>query len=156
MLRVWSDDVTLLPDGPAELDAEDIERLRAAEVTVDKRRVAELRGLDSALMAVAFADGGERPCGGLLVPVTLHQRSARAELLGELADDLIDAKAREEARGYQEGAKHYETKSITDVLGDLFAESNSSRQNLLKRNRSGATDFHDRTADGIKKLRDRA
>jgi thioredoxin reductase len=85
LLRVWSDDVTLLADGPAELDAEEVERLRAAGVAVDERRVDELRGPDSALTAVAFADGGERPCGGLLVPVTLHQRSALAEQLGAAA-----------------------------------------------------------------------
>jgi len=82
LLRFWSDDVTLLADGPAELDAEDAERLRAAGVTVDERRVAGLRGADSTLTAVAFADGGARPCRGLLVPVTLHQRSALAEQLG--------------------------------------------------------------------------
>jgi thioredoxin reductase len=82
LLRFWSDDVTLLADGPGELGAEDAERLRAAGVTVDERRVAGLRGPDSALTAVAFADGGERPCRGLLVPVTLHQRSALAEQLG--------------------------------------------------------------------------
>jgi thioredoxin reductase len=82
LLRFWSDDVTLLADGPAELDAEDAERLRAAGVTVDERRVAGLRGSDSTLTAVAFADGGARPCRGLLVPVTLHQRSALAEQLG--------------------------------------------------------------------------
>jgi len=85
LLRVWSDDVTLLADGPAELDAEDVERLRAAGVTVDERRVAELRDPGSALTAVAFADGGEHPCAGLLVPVTLHQRSALAEQLGATA-----------------------------------------------------------------------
>jgi thioredoxin reductase len=82
LLRVWSDDVTLLADGPAELDAEDAERLRAAAVTVDERRVEGLRGPDSELTAVAFADGGEHPCRGLLVPVTLHQRSALAQQLG--------------------------------------------------------------------------
>ena len=85
LLRVWSDDVTLLTDGPAELDAEDVERLCAAGVTVDERRVAELRGPGSALTAVAFADGGEHPCAGLLVPDTLHQRSALAEQLGATA-----------------------------------------------------------------------
>jgi thioredoxin reductase len=85
LLRVWSDDVTLLADGPAELDAEDRERLESAGVAVDERRVAELRGPDSTLTAVAFADGSERPCGGLLVPVTLHQRSALAEQLGAAA-----------------------------------------------------------------------
>ncbi len=85
LLRVWSDDVTLLADGPAELDPEDAERLRAAGVTVDERSLTGLLGPDSTLTAVAFADGSERPCGGLLVPVTLHQRSALAEQLGAAA-----------------------------------------------------------------------
>jgi thioredoxin reductase len=82
LLRFWSEDVTLLADGPAELDAGDLERLRAAGVDVDERPVAGLRGPDGDLAAVAFADGGERPCRALLVPVTLHQRSALAEQLG--------------------------------------------------------------------------
>ena len=82
LLRFWSDDVTLIADGPAELDSEDAERLRAAGVAVDERRVAGLRGPDSTLTAVAFADGDERACRGLLVPVTLHQRSTLAEQLG--------------------------------------------------------------------------
>lgn len=87
LLRVWSDEVTLLADGPAELDSEDAARLRAAGVTVDERTVVELRGPGSTLTAVGFADGGERPCGGLLVPVSLHQRSALAEQLGATATD---------------------------------------------------------------------
>jgi thioredoxin reductase len=85
LLRVWSDDVTLLTDGPSELDAGEAGRLRAAGVAVDERPVAGLRGPGDTLTAVAFADGGERPCGGLLVPVTLHQRSTLAEQLGATA-----------------------------------------------------------------------
>lgn len=85
LLRVWSDEVTLLADGPAEFDREDVERLHAAGIAVDERRVAELRGPEDALTAVAFADGGEHACAGLLVPVTLHQRSALAEQLGATA-----------------------------------------------------------------------
>jgi thioredoxin reductase len=54
---------------------------------VDERRVAGLRGPESTLTAVAFADGGERSCRGLLVPVTLHQRSALAEQLGAAVAD---------------------------------------------------------------------
>ena len=87
LLRLWSEDVTLLADGPAELDAEDRSRLDAAGVAVDERRVAGLRGAGSTLTAVAFADGGEHPCRGLLVPVTLHQRSALAEQLGAAVSD---------------------------------------------------------------------
>ena len=85
LLRVWSDDVTLLADGPAELDTDDADRLRAAGVTVDERPVAELRGPDASLTAVGFTDGGERTCRGLLVPITMHQRSALAEQLGATA-----------------------------------------------------------------------
>ena len=87
LLRVWSDDVTLLSNGPAELDDEDRDRLAAAGVTVDERRVAELRGPDDTLTEVVFADGSERPCGALLVAVTMHQRSALADQLGAAAAD---------------------------------------------------------------------
>jgi thioredoxin reductase len=87
LLRAWSDDVALLTDGPAELGAPDAGRLRAAAVTVDERKVAELRGAGATLTAVAFADGDERGCDALLVPVTMHQRSALAAQLGAAAAD---------------------------------------------------------------------
>jgi len=85
LLRAWSDDVTLLAGGPAELSDADAARLAAAGVAVDERPVTGLRGPEPALEAVVFADGSERPCGGLLAPVTLHQRSALAEQLGAAA-----------------------------------------------------------------------
>ncbi len=79
LLRAWSDDVTLLEAG---LGADDRERVQAAGVVVDERPVAGLRGEGEDLEAVVFADGTERPCGGLLVPVTLHQRTGLAAQLG--------------------------------------------------------------------------
>jgi thioredoxin reductase len=82
LLRAWSDDVTLLTDGPATLEHEDRDALRAAGVAVDERSAVGLRGADATLEAVVFADGSERRLGGLLVPVTLHQRSALARQLG--------------------------------------------------------------------------
>jgi thioredoxin reductase len=85
LLRAWSDDVALLTDGPADLGDDDAARLRAAGVTVDERRVAGLRGPGDALTAVVLAGGDERPCGGLLVPVTLHQRSSLGARLGATA-----------------------------------------------------------------------
>jgi thioredoxin reductase len=77
LLRSWSDDVTLLADGPAELEPDDAERLRVAAIEVDERPVAKFRD-----GVVEFADGSERACDGLLVPVTLHQRSGLAAQLG--------------------------------------------------------------------------
>jgi len=82
LLRGWSDDVTLLTDGPSDLEPADADRLRDAGITVDERRVARLRGPGRSLTAVAFAGGNECPCRGLLVPVTLHQRSPLGEQLG--------------------------------------------------------------------------
>ena len=82
LLRAWSDDVTLLCDGPAELDADDAERLRAAGVSIDERPVTALHGPGDTLTTVGFADGAERALGGLLVAATLHQRSALAAQLG--------------------------------------------------------------------------
>lgn len=82
LLRAWSDDVTLLTDGPARLDAPMRARLRDAGVAIDERRIAALRGQDATLEAIAFADGDARACAGLLVPVALAQRSPLAERLG--------------------------------------------------------------------------
>ena len=82
LLRLWSDDVTLFSDGPAGLDVDETARLEAAGVTVDERHVSGLGGPDDTLTAVTFADGTERSCRGLLVPVTMHQRSSLAAQLG--------------------------------------------------------------------------
>jgi thioredoxin reductase len=82
LLRLWSDDVTLLTDGPATLAPDERERLTSAGVTIDERPVAALRGPGQELEAVVFADGSERACGGLLVAVELHQRSTLAQQLG--------------------------------------------------------------------------
>jgi thioredoxin reductase len=82
LLRGWSDDVVLLSDGPAELEPGDLERLSAAGVEVDERPVARLIARDGALAAVEFADGSTRAREGLLVPVTVAQRSSLAAQLG--------------------------------------------------------------------------
>jgi thioredoxin reductase len=87
LLRLWSDDVTLFAGGPAGLEPQDAERLEAAGVVVEERAVTGLRGPAPSLTAVALAGGDERPCGGLLVPVVLHQRSSLAEQLGAAAAD---------------------------------------------------------------------
>ncbi len=99
LLRAWSDDVTLLTDGPDELDDAQRADLAARGVTIDARSVAGLEadggvvagddeaatttdGHAPALSAVRFADGSSRPLRGLLIPVTLHQRGSLATQLG--------------------------------------------------------------------------
>ncbi len=100
LLRAWSDDVTVLTDGPPELDDVAIAQLVAAGVVIDGRRVAALRGPGAELTDVVFTDGSTRALGGLLVPVVLHQRAALAARLGVvlappgmLAADAVDVDA---------------------------------------------------------------
>lgn len=81
LLRAWSDDVTLLVDG-GELPAERRERLDRAGVGVEERSVADLAGSAEAPVPVRFEDGSELALDGLLVAVTLHQRSPLAARLG--------------------------------------------------------------------------
>ncbi|OBH00172.1 pyridine nucleotide-disulfide oxidoreductase [Mycobacterium sp. E136] len=85
LLRLWSDDVILLTDGPADLDDAQRERLAAAGVMIDERPVAELDSAAGDLTAIVFADGDRLPRKGLLVATTLHQRSPLAEQLGAAA-----------------------------------------------------------------------
>ena len=87
LLREWSDEVTLYAGGPAAFGEEDAARLRAAGITVEERPVVELRGPGTALRTVCLEGGAERACEGLLVAVTLRQRSGLAAELGvALAD----------------------------------------------------------------------
>ena len=82
LLRRWSDDVTLLPNGPAVVSDEDRRRLVAAGVEIDERPVVAVDGPGDELTTIRFADGTERACGGLLVAAVLHQRSDLAAQLG--------------------------------------------------------------------------
>lgn len=87
LLGVWSDDVTLFTNGPVQLAVDELERLAGAGVTVEERPVAGMDGDGDALHAIVFSDGTQRPCEGLLIAVTLHQRSSLAALLGaDIAD----------------------------------------------------------------------
>lgn len=95
LLRGWSDDVVLLTDGPAELEPDDRERLRAAGVEIDERPVAGLAAHDGVLTAVVFAGGERLERAGLLVGAPLHQRSSLAAQLGIRAAEpgplMVDA-----------------------------------------------------------------
>jgi thioredoxin reductase len=82
LLRGWSDDVVLLTDGPAELEADERTTLERAGVPVDERPVVGVRGRKGALEAVVFADGDELPRDSLLVAAPLRQRSSLAADLG--------------------------------------------------------------------------
>lgn len=87
LLRGWSDDVTLYADGDAALEEAQAAELRAAGVRVEERRVAGVRGPGATLEAVVLEGAEEVPCDGLLVPITMHQRSGLAAQLGVAAEE---------------------------------------------------------------------
>jgi thioredoxin reductase len=87
LLCNWSDDVTLFCDGPAQLEAGDAQRLEAAGIAVDERALTGLSGPAPDLTAIAFEDGSEQPCRGLLVPAPMSQRSDLAARLGAAGVD---------------------------------------------------------------------
>jgi thioredoxin reductase len=82
LLRGWSDDVVLLTNGSGDLTVETRDCLRAGNVPVDERPIAQLASVDGELQAVVFSDGSRLPRRGLLVATTLHQRTGLAAQLG--------------------------------------------------------------------------
>jgi thioredoxin reductase len=82
MLRGWSDDVVLLTDGAPDIAGENRQRLEAAGVSINERRITELIGSEDQLTAIVFADGTRLERDGLLVEAPLRQRSRLAEQLG--------------------------------------------------------------------------
>ncbi len=81
LLRAWSEDVTLLTDGEEDLPSRRLDRLASAGVKLEMRSIEGLVG-SAAAAAVRFGDGSELGLDGLLVPVSMHQRSALAAGLG--------------------------------------------------------------------------
>ena len=134
LLRAWSDDVTLLANGDSELGPDDRAALANAGVTVDERPVARLRGSGESLEAVEFADGSDRPLGGLLVPVTLHQRSPLAEQLGAelepgpLAADAVAIATNYETNGPGVFAAGDTTNYMPSVANAVSAGSSAAAQ----------------------------
>jgi len=85
MLRGWTDDVVVLTNGPAGLDAAQRGLLAAAAVAVEERPVSEFISHAGELAAVMFGDGALLARRGVLVATTMHQRSDLAAQLGVAA-----------------------------------------------------------------------
>jgi thioredoxin reductase len=85
LLKQWSDDITLYLNGEDEdLTPEQLDDVWARGIAVETQPLARFG--DS---VVTLADGTTKACAGLLVPVTLHQRSPLAEQLGaELSSEV--------------------------------------------------------------------
>ena len=81
-LTGWSRDIVLLTDGPSEIDADEIERLRRNGIAVHEDPVARLEGRDGVLERVVFANGEWIARRALFFTTGQEQRSALAVKLG--------------------------------------------------------------------------
>ena len=87
-------------------------------MSIEERDVAGLAGPGDKLTAIVFADGSERACGGLLVPVTLHQRSSVAQNLGA----AVAAPGPVVADALEVDAKHCTTVPGLFAAGDAITQ----------------------------------
>lgn len=88
LLRNWSNDIVALPNGSREVGVEAFARLERAGIDVAERPIVELRqrsdhGVRAPRLAgIVFDDGSVLERDGLLVPVSLTQRTPFAAELG--------------------------------------------------------------------------
>jgi thioredoxin reductase len=82
LLGAWTNQITLLTNGPAEMEAADLDRLDAAGVAIEERPLERIAGDAPELEAIVLADGEQLDCEALLVATTMHQRDDLASRLG--------------------------------------------------------------------------
>ena len=81
-LTLWSDDMTVVTDGPSELTAEQRTELDGRGVRVDERPVGRIEQTDGRVSAVVFEDGDRLHVGAVYVKPDVRPRSTLPETLG--------------------------------------------------------------------------
>lgn len=81
-LTIWSHDLVLCTDGPAELDDKALARLAENGIAVREERIARVEGTDGKLERIIFVNGEELPRQAIFFRTDEHQRSDLAAKLG--------------------------------------------------------------------------
>lgn len=81
-ITIWSRDLTLCADGPADLEEKDRARLEKRGIAVREERIAHVEGRDGWLERVVFASGESIPCKALFFSERPRQRCDLPESLG--------------------------------------------------------------------------
>ena len=81
-LTLWSDEMTVVTDGPSELTAEQRAELDARGVAVDERPVGRIEQTDGRVSAVVFEDGDRLCVEAVYVKPEVRPRSMLPETLG--------------------------------------------------------------------------
>jgi thioredoxin reductase len=82
LLRGWTDDLTVVTNGPEDLDLEQEAALAAEGTRIVRTPIARLRVTDGQVEAVVFVDGSELPCRAFYLQPPQRPRSPLAERLG--------------------------------------------------------------------------
>jgi thioredoxin reductase len=82
MLTLWSGDVHLFSDGPAELSVEERARLDRLGIGIEETKLAALEGADGRLSGVRLSDGRRIARDALFFNTGQHQRSPLFAQLG--------------------------------------------------------------------------
>lgn len=82
LLRGWTRDLTVVTNGPEDLDDAQERTLAAEGTRIVRTPIARLRVSDGQIEAVVFVDGAELPCRTLYLQPPQRQRSPLAERLG--------------------------------------------------------------------------
>jgi thioredoxin reductase len=81
-LLLWSRDLVLCTDGPAELSEDERQRLAHHEITIREDRIRRLEGSDGALKRIVFANGEPLTRRAMFFSTGQRQASDLAEKLG--------------------------------------------------------------------------
>ena len=81
-LTLWSGDLVLCADGPAQISSEDRNRLQRHAIRINETRIRRLNGIDGKLRDIEFVDGEKLERDGLFFSTGQHQRSDLARKLG--------------------------------------------------------------------------
>lgn len=81
-LTGWSTDLTLVTDGPAEINGEDREKLARHRIQIREQKIARLEGSDGILECIVFEDGSTLKCRAMFFNLGHRLHSDLAARLG--------------------------------------------------------------------------
>lgn len=81
-LTFWSENLVLCTDGPAELSAADVQRLKKRNIPLNENKIARLEGNAGVLERIVFTDGESLPVRGIFFSSGQKQGSELPRKLG--------------------------------------------------------------------------
>lgn len=81
-LTLWTSDLILCTNGPAEISSEDKQRLQKHKIILREERIARLNGSNGIMREIEFVNGERLVRDGLFFSTGQHQRSHLARKLG--------------------------------------------------------------------------